>query len=1081
MIGELFWGEFSLWNCAWQSTIFAVAGLVGSFILRHRSARAHQVLFLAMIAAVIAPMMSTLVKHYELGVFVAEPVVIQPTAEDWSIADDLGTSIIPAEDIEPKPVPTEGNSTPVIAGAKNAEIPWRSVLLGGWIAASLILAARLLVTFVRGVRLLGRASPLDCERIEQAVHIAKARLGIDKDVKVYSSRGVRSPVIWCWRRRPVLLVPSAAGYSDNEVDWAGVLCHELAHWKRRDHISGLFAELVVCILPWHPLLWWTKSRLISLSEQACDDWVVATGQPGTDYAESLLDLTPGGQMAFVPAVVTSKKGLAARIHRILKDKCGNPRTGAVWALGVSIVTACLTIGIACSQTRPAKTEPANQPPGIGQDKQNNPVKKSAKSLHEAAAAGDIEQVKSLISKGADVNSKDNRGTPALQLAAEKGHRDVVELLINKGADINAKSNGGRAAMLMAVGGGHKEVVELLVAKGADVNIENNWGWTPLHTAAAEGHKEIAEILIGKGANVNAKRIAGWTALHQAAAAGHRDIAELLIDSGADLNAKNSDGGTPAAVAMTGTGPDPKAVVELLVAKGAKVSDFHLAAYMGDIEKLKKYIQDGTDINLQDECNSTALHAAANSRKKEVVDFLINKGAHVDAKDKLSMTPLFYAAMQNHRNIVDLLLAKGADVNAKDEDGYTLLHHAIWEINKDAVELLINNGAKLNIKAGDGNTPLMNAIWMHNKEIVELLISKGADVNAEDKDGHTPLYWANMQDSKDIIELLTAKGAIPVDSIYLAAATGNLAKIESLIKEGTDINAKDKNGWTPLHWSANTGQINIAEFLIAKGANISARDERNLTPLQLAAERGQKDMAELLIDKGADINDKTRNGMTVLHIAADRGYKDMAELLILKGADVNAKVNWGATALHIAAGRGYKDVVELLIAHSANVDATNRLGVTPLGLAEENVHSEIAELLRKHGAKTSVGMENTPLHQAAMAPDIIKAQSLITQGADVNAKNKRGFTPLHFAARSGYTKFVKLLIDNGADVNAEQRMGMTPLHLAARSGHRDVVELLIANGANVNAKDRLGYSPKDLAEQKDNHEIVELLQKHGAKD
>ncbi len=71
MIRELFLSDFPLSSCVWQSTIFLVVGLVSSFILRHRSARAHQVLFLAMIAAVIVPIMSILVKHYELGLFVA--------------------------------------------------------------------------------------------------------------------------------------------------------------------------------------------------------------------------------------------------------------------------------------------------------------------------------------------------------------------------------------------------------------------------------------------------------------------------------------------------------------------------------------------------------------------------------------------------------------------------------------------------------------------------------------------------------------------------------------------------------------------------------------------------------------------------------------------------------------------------------------------------------------------------------------------------------------------------------------------------------------------------------------------------
>jgi hypothetical protein len=152
----------------------------------------------------------------------------------------------------------------------------------------------------------------------------------------------------------VLLVPSAAGQGDNRIDWTAVLCHELAHWRRRDHISGLLAELVLCILPWNPLLWWAKSRLINLSEQACDDWVLATGQSSTDYAESLLNLAPGGQMAFVPAVVSSKKTLAGRVRRILEEKCASPRSGLRWSLAVTLIAGCIAVGMAFGQTRPSR-------------------------------------------------------------------------------------------------------------------------------------------------------------------------------------------------------------------------------------------------------------------------------------------------------------------------------------------------------------------------------------------------------------------------------------------------------------------------------------------------------------------------------------------------------------------------------------------------------------------------------------------------------------------------------------------------------------------------------------------------------
>jgi len=59
-------------------------------------------------------------------------------------------------------------------------------------------------------------------------------------------------------------------------------------------------------------------------------------------------------MAFVPAVVSSKKGLASRIHRILKDNCGNPRTGILWALTASAIAICLAVGVAFAQAGPSK-------------------------------------------------------------------------------------------------------------------------------------------------------------------------------------------------------------------------------------------------------------------------------------------------------------------------------------------------------------------------------------------------------------------------------------------------------------------------------------------------------------------------------------------------------------------------------------------------------------------------------------------------------------------------------------------------------------------------------------------------------
>ena len=78
MIRELFLEDLSLWSCIWQSTLFAAIGLIGSFLLRRRPARASQVLFLGMIAAVLVPAMSVAVKHFEWGLFAVEPNTFGP-------------------------------------------------------------------------------------------------------------------------------------------------------------------------------------------------------------------------------------------------------------------------------------------------------------------------------------------------------------------------------------------------------------------------------------------------------------------------------------------------------------------------------------------------------------------------------------------------------------------------------------------------------------------------------------------------------------------------------------------------------------------------------------------------------------------------------------------------------------------------------------------------------------------------------------------------------------------------------------------------------------------------------------------
>ena len=191
-----------------------------------------------------------------------------------------------------------------------------------------------------------------------------------------------------------------------------------------------------------------------------------------------------------------------------------------------------------------------------------------KSLHQAAADGDILNVRLHISKGAELNAKNERGHTPLHEAAFRGRKDVAELLIAEGADVNARARGwsdltplhcatlwgdksvaqlflathtdikgedGRdqIAPQSVIPARHKDIVELLLAKGADVNAESNAGWTPLHIASGRGDESRAQLLVAKGANVDAKNQRGRTPLHIAAEKGHKNMAEYLIAKGAN--------------------------------------------------------------------------------------------------------------------------------------------------------------------------------------------------------------------------------------------------------------------------------------------------------------------------------------------------------------------------------------------------------------------------------------------------------------------------------------------------------------------------------------------------------------------
>ena len=457
MISELFSGDWSWWVPLLQSTVCMMLGIVGSFLFKRRAARAHQVLMLGIIVSLFVPVLSVGVNHYGLGLLKAEPLAGKsalrrpaqgdPTASNV-VADEAmvgpmmtGAPLLPNyESLLPSAAPGPSSQAPFLGKTEATAvtrdlvktISWAQVLMCIWGLGSLVLFLRLIRTFILGIRLLRRAEPLDNVELTETMFNACSRLGVRHNIDIRVSPTVHSPIIWCWGVRPILLVPTSTDNLTRHTDWLGLFCHEVAHWKRRDHVVGLATELAVSLIWWHPLLWWAKQRLLSLSEQACDDWVLASGQAGPDYAELLLNLLPEGRMAFVPTVVGKENTMKARIHRIIKHPGSNPRVGWTWALIALLITLSVAIGTALAQRRPARVAEHEQQERLQQHEElretihylETRIKMNQKEIQGLEQDGRGQGVKARILRDEVRGTRERLGDLRQELRASGGERDL---------------------------------------------------------------------------------------------------------------------------------------------------------------------------------------------------------------------------------------------------------------------------------------------------------------------------------------------------------------------------------------------------------------------------------------------------------------------------------------------------------------------------------------------------------------------------------------------------------------------------------------------------------------------------------
>ena len=206
-------------------------------------------------------------------------------------------------------------------------------------------------------------------------------------------------------------------------------------------------------------------------------------------------------------------------------------------------------------------------------------------------------------------------------------------------------------------------------------------------------------------------------------------------------------------------------------------------------------------------------------------------------------------------------------------------------------------------------------------------------------------------------------------MHAAAANGVHEVVAALVKAGANVEALDKDGRTPMHWTIAEIRDKSATFRKIKalkkgGARINGKGSADLAPLHVAAHMDSGGGVRVLIDSGANVEELGPNG----------------------------------TPLHHAALAGANEAIAALVKKKAKLEAASQT----------------------NGYR--------PLHCAVMTDSVESITKLVSLGASLEGGNAQGFTPLQFAVTLGKVKSIERLVELGANVQAKGG-GITPFELA----------------------------------------------------
>ncbi len=694
---------------------------------------------------------------------------------------------------------------------------------------------------------------------------------------------------------------------------------------------------------------------------------------------------------------------------------------------------------------------------------------SATLLHRAADEVNLTDVQLLLAHGANPNApgkktkddqKEPYGMTPLMAAANSAmstkdavnRTEIVKRLLEAGADVHAKDSAGNGVIYYAVCGGTREITydecSYRVSKKAEADILS-----------------MVELLIKAGADVP-KDILLRRLRPEISPAGREKLALMLLDAGAAPLVKSENKWTNGWTTLMVNG-----------IWGGKIA--------------KRLLDAGVDPTVK--CGETsAMTLAMKEGAVEVVKLLKERGidpGELQVVEPEKLEPLLKLGARIPKDMTNSLLGNIL--------GFSGVYHPChpYEDYVDIIQILKRHGYTPNLIAWTQEKSVLHKSDF-NEYVLRAFFKTGENPNEVDENGDSLLFHF----------LSTKKFDLPARE---------MARALPIFREaGADFNHKNKAGNSLLTnlASSNAWIVNgvLPAFIEAGGDVNKPINQDGQTPLFYAEDA--ETIAQLL-RAGADAHVRDTSGRTPLFPCHIRRNTEAVRLLMQRGVRINAQDNDGNTALMIAVTRNESSSVQALLDAGADPNIKNKAGKTTLQIAQENksyYRKEIVKLLKEHGAKEETvalpsEKKSAPSNEKKNDPNekdargrtrlmlaVLKKgsegeiQSLLRQGADVNARDNKGNTALHYLLTvvGNIDARLNALLAAHPDVNLATHKGTTPLMIldvCRNHGERvSRVKKLLELHAKVDLKDAVGKTAAmRYVEKDDNAEALKLLLDAGA--